>query len=166
MPHQAIETVAPGLHPCAQSNATSTTAFERTDATFGLGILGRLDWGLDQTYGRVLFEAFVQACHAFVQARQQDRAWEAARDTICAAINEQVTHNHPLLLAPQLHLQQQSQELHPPAQHNAAMHASTILASVPHNIARLQERFHVRPHPPTKEELNKFRRQRLKLASR
>ncbi|WP_220196883.1 hypothetical protein [Ktedonospora formicarum] len=108
----------------------------------------------------------MQACHAFEQARQQDRAWEAARDTICAAIDEQVTHNHPLLLAPHVRPQQRSHERHPSAQHNAATHASTILASVPHDIARLQERFYVRPHPPSKEELNKIRRQRLKLASR
>lgn len=97
MPYQGVEKVAPGLRSCAQSNDAEIVAFERRDSAFGLGILGRLDWGLDQAYSTVLFDAFLHACRSFDHTRQQNTAWESSRDTICTTVYERVTHNQPLI---------------------------------------------------------------------
>ncbi|MBE3560310.1 MAG: hypothetical protein IMW89_13960 [Ktedonobacteraceae bacterium] len=100
LPQQAIERLAPGLRSCAQSEAGTVVGFERGDGLFGVGMLGRLDWGLDQLYGATLFEAFVQACRAFDHTwRQTGAAWEEARDVICTTVAELVAQGQPLIPA-------------------------------------------------------------------
>jgi gamma-glutamyl-gamma-aminobutyrate hydrolase PuuD len=99
MHHQGVEIVAPGLRSCAQIEDGRIVAIERSDSAFGLGIIGRLDWGLDQLYAMTLFDAFLQACTSFDHLRQHHHAWEASRDTICAALYECITSGQPLLPA-------------------------------------------------------------------
>lgn len=99
-PQWIIEQLSPDLLPCAQSDAGTLLAFERADAAFGLGLLGRLDGSRDQPYPRVLFEAFLQACRAFARRRRRVDAGEAAREQICATVSRLVTQRQSLLVAP------------------------------------------------------------------
>lgn len=96
-----VEQLAPGLRSCAQSEDGTLVAFERQDLAFGLGILGRLDWGLDQPYGTALFAAFLQACQSFDRARKPQTTWEASRNAICATLADLVTHGRSLIPVPQ-----------------------------------------------------------------
>jgi gamma-glutamyl-gamma-aminobutyrate hydrolase PuuD len=100
MPSQRVEKLAPGLRSCAHSTAWGMVAFERRDPAFGLGMLARADWGLEQEESSALFEAFVQASRSFALARQQPCDWESSRDAICASISEQVAQEQPLLPVP------------------------------------------------------------------
>jgi gamma-glutamyl-gamma-aminobutyrate hydrolase PuuD len=155
MPGQGIEKLARGLSFCGQREDGMPVAFERRDGIFGLGILGRLDWGLDQAYSAALFEAFLHACWSFDQSRQQHAGWEAERETICATVAERVRQGQSLIGGIEM---AQSHTLQPPG-----------LRSTPRSLTReavAQERLRQRSHPPTKAELNRIRRQRLKLASR
>jgi hypothetical protein len=154
MPGQGIEHLAPGLRSCAQSEETSLVAFERRDGAFGLGMLGRLDWGLDQIYTTALFEAFLHACRSFDRTRQHQQGWESSRDTICATVAALVTNGQSLILVPQ------SVQMEP-RQRSGALAASTASARP---LTGAQER--LRQRAPTKEELNKVRRQRLKVTAR
>ncbi|GCE22248.1 gamma-glutamyl-gamma-aminobutyrate hydrolase family protein [Dictyobacter kobayashii] len=156
MPQQGVERLAPGLRPCAQSEDGAVVAFERRDGAFGLGIIGRLDWGLDQAYGTTLFEAFLHACQSFDRIRQQQHGWESARDTICATVYDLVTQNQPLL--PVSH--QAAPRDKRPRSHTLSTPLPALHGSGGH------ERVRQRSHQPTKEELNKIRRQRMKVASR
>jgi gamma-glutamyl-gamma-aminobutyrate hydrolase PuuD len=149
MPHQGVETVAPGLRSCAQTEDTSVVAFERRDAAFGLGILGRLDWGLDHVYATTLFDAFLQACRSFDRTRQQNAAWTSSRDAICATLAQRVEQGHPLLSV--LPLPPNEKRQHP------------FLAKPP---TGQQERIRQRSQTPTKEEWNQMRRQRLNASPR
>jgi gamma-glutamyl-gamma-aminobutyrate hydrolase PuuD len=149
MPHQSVETVAPGLRSCAQAEDTSVVAVERRDAAFGLGILGRLDWGLDHVYATTLFDAFLQACRSFDRTREQNATWNSSRDAICATIAQRVEQGHPLLSAPPL----------PP--NEKRQHPS--LSKPP---TGQQERIRQRSQTPTKEEWNQMRRQRLHASLR
>ncbi|GCE09135.1 gamma-glutamyl-gamma-aminobutyrate hydrolase [Dictyobacter aurantiacus] len=97
MPQQGIEHLAPGLRSCAKTEDGWMVAFERSDGVFGLGILGRLDWGLDQKYGTAVFEAFLQACRTFDDARRQQEGWQSMRDELCSRISTLVAQNLPLL---------------------------------------------------------------------
>jgi gamma-glutamyl-gamma-aminobutyrate hydrolase PuuD len=148
LPGQRIERLAPGLRSCAQSEHGALMAFERRDGVFGLGMLGRLDWGLEQSYSMALFDAFLQACRAFAQRRQHSRTWEAERERICATVSARVTEGQPLLAVP------------PVSEGAHARPRSVPLASVPEAAA--QEQLRQRPRFPTKEELNTMRRKRLK----
>jgi gamma-glutamyl-gamma-aminobutyrate hydrolase PuuD len=159
MPGQGVEKLAPGLRSCAQPDDGSVVAFERRDGAFGLGIIGRLDWGLDQAYGTALFDAFLHACRSFDRTRQHSTAWEAARDTICATVYDLVTQNQPLIAVPQASGEEKRQRSRP-----LSAPLSTSLPSSNGLVG--QERFRQRSHPPTKEELNRIRRQRLKTATR
>lgn len=154
VPHQGVAHLADGLRPCAQSDDVPIVAFERRDAAFGLGIIGRLDWGLDHAYGITLVAAFIQASKTFHQTRQQDQSWEARRDEICAEVSARVTQGQSLLSTPQAPKARQ-----PPLQRSGPR--ATISTST-----SLQERLRQRAHPLTKAELNQRRRQRLKAASR
>ena len=158
MPHQGIEKVAPGLRPCAQSEDGAVVAFERRDSAFGLGMLGRLDWGLNQAYGTTIFDAFLRACQAFDRVRQHQTSWESSRDTICATVEDLVAREQSLLPVPQT-----SQEEKRPRSRPLSSPLPAPLPST--NGSTGQERFQ-RPHQPTKEELNRIRRQRLKTPSR
>lgn len=153
MPHQGIAQLADGLRPCAQSDDAPIVAFERKDAAFGLGVIGRLDWGLDHTYGMTLFDAFIQASKTFHQTRQQDQTWEASRDTICATVSARVAQGLPLLSNPTTTVPEPS----PQQPHRARPRA---------RVMDTQERFRQRSHPLTKTELNQMRRRRLKSATR
>ena len=143
MPHRGVEKLAPGLRSCAQSEDGTVVAFERRDGAFGLGMIGRLDWGLDQAYGMTLFETFLHACWSFDRTRQQKNGWEATCDTICATVYDLVSQGQSLLPVPQTS--------HPSSKGSGSIG---------------QERFRQRSHPPTKEELNRMRRQRLRIATR
>jgi gamma-glutamyl-gamma-aminobutyrate hydrolase PuuD len=156
MPHQGVEQVAPGLRSCAQTEDGAVVAFERRDAAFGLGLVGRLDWGLDQAYGKTLFEAFLHACQSFDQSRQQQQGWEATRDTICATVYDLVSRGQPLLPAPHQSTQEEKRQRSRPL--------STPLPAARGSGG--QERVRLRSQQPTREELNKIRRQRIKGASR
>jgi Peptidase C26 len=153
LPHQGIAQLADGLRPCAQSDDAPIVAFERKDAAFGLGVIGRLDWGLDHAYGMTLFDAFIQASKTFHQTRQQDQTWEASRDTICATVSVRVAQGQSLLS-------------------NSSSAAPEPLQQTLHHVrprARAKgtpERSRQRSHPLTKTELNQMRRQRLKGATR
>ena len=160
MPHQGVEKLAPGLRSCAQSEDASVVAFERSDAVFGLGILGRLDWGLDHVYATTLFDSFLRACRSFDYTRQQNAAWKSSRDRICATISHRVEQGQSLLSVPETTYKEKRQ--HSP-------HLSASLSITPpfsNGSTGQQERFRQRSQTPTKEELNKIRRQRLKVTSR
>jgi hypothetical protein len=123
-----------------------------------LGMIGRLDWGLDQAYGTTLFDAFLRACRSFDRTRQQNNAWESARDTICATVYDLVSQGQSLIPVPQVSpLPEKRQRSRP---------LSTSLPSSNGSGSTGQERFRQRSHPPTKEELNRMRRQRMKMATR
>lgn len=154
MPGQGIEHLAPGLRSCAQSEETSLVAFERRDGAFGLGILGRLDWGLDQIYTTALFEAFLHACRSFDRTRQHQQSWESSRESICETVATLVASGQSLILGPRAVLKE-------PRQRSGSLAASTTSV---HPLTGSQER--LRPRAPTKEELNKVRRQRLKVTTR
>jgi gamma-glutamyl-gamma-aminobutyrate hydrolase PuuD len=155
MPDQGVERLAPGLRSCAQSEDGAVVAFDRRDGAFGLGIIGRLDWGLDQLYSTALLEAFLHACQTFDRTRQQNAAWESARDSICATVYDLVEQGQSLIPVPQVSREEMRQRSRP---------LSVPLSSS--NEATRPERFRQRSHHPTKEELNRIRRQRLKMASR
>jgi gamma-glutamyl-gamma-aminobutyrate hydrolase PuuD len=155
MPDQGVEGLAPGLRSCAQSEEGAVVAFERRDGAFGLGIVGRLDWGLDQLYSTTLLDAFLHACQIFDRTRQQNAAWESARDSICATVYDLVEQGQSLIPVPQVSREGIRQRSRP---------LSVPLSSS--NEATRPERFRQRSHLPTKEELNRIRRQRLKMASR
>ncbi len=152
MPQQGVEQLAPGLRSCAQSDDGTVAAFERRDGAFGLGIVGRLDWGLDQIYGTALFDAFLHACQSFDRTRQQQQGWEVARDTICTTVMDLVTQGRPLILVP-----------HQSAQQGKHLRSRPLSAPLPalHESGG-RERVRQRLHHPTKEELNTIRRQKLK----
>lgn len=78
LPGSGVEQLAPGLRSCAQSEDGDSVAFERGDGAFGLGILGRPDWGLDQTSSKSVFAAFLRASQAFDRLRRQTSDWEAS----------------------------------------------------------------------------------------
>ncbi len=155
VPGPQVEGLAPGLSWCAQSEEGTPVAFERRDGVFGLGVLGRLDWGLDQIYSRTIFAAFLQACRAFDRSRHKHPGWEAARETICATVVQRVRQGQPLITGHAIMSYQSSQSSEPRS-------ASVAIAHEPLASARARQRSHV----PTKAELNRIRRQRLKLAAR
>ncbi|GHO82378.1 hypothetical protein KSZ_03840 [Dictyobacter formicarum] len=97
MPQQGVEQLAPGLRSCAQAEDGSVAAFERRDGAFGLGMLGRLDWGLDQDYGTTVFDAFLQACRSFDHTRSQQDGWRTVRDELCSRVSTLVTQGQPLI---------------------------------------------------------------------
>jgi gamma-glutamyl-gamma-aminobutyrate hydrolase PuuD len=151
------ERLAPGLAWCAQSEEGTPVAFERRDGVFGLGVLGRLDWGLDQPYSRVIFAAFLQACRASARSREEHAGWEAARETICTSVEERVRQGQSLIAGYAI-MQRQ------PAQSPGPRAAPVTVAHEPVAEVRVRARS---PLPmPTKAELNRIRRQRLKLAAR
>jgi gamma-glutamyl-gamma-aminobutyrate hydrolase PuuD len=152
-----VEQLAPGLLSCAQSEDGTGVAFERRDGAFGLGILGRLDWGLDHPYSESVFTAFLHACRAFDHRRRQSPDWEASRETICATLSERVKSSEsPLSVPLPLHQEQR--------QHGS--HRSGAFAPAPAfsrgSTTGDLERVRPRSPLPTKEELNRLRRQRLK----
>jgi gamma-glutamyl-gamma-aminobutyrate hydrolase PuuD len=151
------ERLAPGLAWCAQSEEGTPVAFERRDGVFGLGVLGRLDWGLDQPYSRVIFAAFLQACRAFDRSREEHAGWEAARETICTSVEERVRQGQSLIAGYAIMQGQSSQSLDPRSAPAAVTH-------IPVAEARGRQRSLL--PMPTKAELNRVRRQRLKLAAR
>jgi gamma-glutamyl-gamma-aminobutyrate hydrolase PuuD len=159
MPSSGVEKLAPGLLSCAQSEDGTVVAFERRDEAFGLGILGRLDWGLDQTYGTSLFEVFLHACRSFHLKRLQAPDWEASRDMICATLSERVVHGGSLLSVP-LTIPKEKRQ-----------HTSRLSGSFSPSPAFSRgstgdlERVRQRSPLPTKEDLNKIRRQHLKRQS-
>ncbi len=144
-----IEKLASGLRSCAQAEEQGIVAFERGDSSFGLGILARVDWSLDQEDSTALFEAFLQAARAFALARKQNTTWESSRDAVCASICERVTQGQPLLPVPFAGSERKI---------SRSEHLSRSPASV-RSPARPER---LRAHAPTREELNKRRRQRLK----
>lgn len=156
MPFQGVKRVAPGLRSCAQSEEGTVIAFERRDGAFGLGILGRPDWGLHQVYATTLFDAFLRASQSFDRVRQQQQGWEAARDTICATVSELVAQGQSLIAVP--HHSTQGDE------HMRSRPHSTPLPALQSSPG--QEHIRQRWQQPTKEQLNRIRRQRMKLASR
>lgn len=156
LPQQGVERLAPGLRCCAQSEDGTVVAFERKDDAFGLGIIGRLDWGLDQAYATTLFDAFLHACQSFDRTRQQLQGWEAVRDTMCATVDELVTQGQSLIPIRQQSLQE---EKHPWPRPFATPLSSSHRSGG-------QERSRQRSQQPTKQELNKIRRQRRKRTSR
>ena len=159
MPSQGIEKLALGLRACAQSDAT-IVAFERRDPTFGLGILPRVDWGLDQTYSELLFDAFMQSCRAFASTRQRNTStWEASRETICATVYERVMHNQPLL---PVSLPQSTGRTHPTGQLNSKNLSNEGVQGM--SIPEKQYR-HLRQQPSI-DELRKARKLRLKASVR
>ncbi|GLV54429.1 hypothetical protein KDH_12760 [Dictyobacter sp. S3.2.2.5] len=97
MPQRGVERLACGLGSCAQTEDGSMAAFERSDGVFGLGMLGRCDWGLDQEYVTVVFAAFLQACRSFNDTRRQQEGWRSMRDELCSKISILVAQNLPLL---------------------------------------------------------------------
>ena len=144
-------TLAPGLRPCAQSEHERTIAFELKDPSFGLGIIARADWGLDQVYSTILFESFFQACRDFASARQEDEHWGQSRDTICDALYARTSQGLPILT--------------PFSQGSVQIHALTEEPPLLENTSSIWQPSHkerVRTSFPTREELNKKRRQRLK----
>jgi gamma-glutamyl-gamma-aminobutyrate hydrolase PuuD len=149
MPQQGIETMAPGLRSCAQAEDTSVVAFERRDAAFGLGIFGRLDWGLDHVYATTLFDAFLHACRSFDLTREQNAAWTSSRDAICATLAQRVEQGDPLLSSPPLPPNEKRQH-----------------SSLSKPLTGQQERIRQRSQTPTKEEWNQMRRQRLNTPAR
>ena len=151
-----VRSLAPGLRSCAQLEDGTVVAFERRDAAFGLGIIGRLDWGLDQVYGTLLFEAFLSACRLFATTRQHNRGWESSRETICATLYHLVTHHQPLLSVPSA-----SSGGRRRAESLAKVPSSPLASSIP--TTGSQERLRQRSPLPTKEELNRMRRQRRKV---
>lgn len=156
MPHQGVEKLASGLRSCAQLEDTSVAAFERKDTAFGLGILGRLDWGLDQSYGMTLFDAFLNACRSFDYIRQQQNGWESSRDTICEAVYERVTLGQSLLSTPQNAYGEKPQR---PRSLSVPL---TSPSSSSNESVRKQKRLRQRSHTPTKQDLNAVRWKRLK----
>lgn len=149
-PSHQIEKLAPGLRACAQAEEKGIVAFERGDFSFGLGIFPRVDWGLDQEYSTILFEAFLQAALAFALARKKNTICESSRDAICASICERVAQRQPLL--PDSFASSERKA-------SRSEHLSRPLASV-RSPARPER---LRAHTPTREELDRRRRQRLKM---
>ena len=159
MPSQGIEKLALGLRACAQSDAT-IVAFERRDPTFGLGILPRVDWGLDQTYSELLFDAFMQSCRAFASTRQRNTStWEASRETICETVYERVMHNQPLL---PVSSPQSTGRTHPTGQLNSKNLSNEGVQGM--SVPEKQYR-HLRQQPSI-DELRKARKLRLKASVR
>jgi gamma-glutamyl-gamma-aminobutyrate hydrolase PuuD len=146
LPGQGIESLASGLRSCAQSEEGTIAAFERRDSAFGLGIIGRLDWELDQPYSTTIFDAFLQACQSFDHLRQQYAGWEAARDSICATVNDLVMQGRSLIGLSQM----PQREKGPLSRPLPSSNSST-------------EQGRLRPHSslPTKQELNRIKRQLL-----
>lgn len=167
-PHQRVAQLAPGLRSCAQSEETTVVAFERKDAAFGLGIVGRLDWGLDQLYGTALFDAFLLACRSFDHVRLQNHGWESSREVICATVMERVMQGQSLIPVPSPSSGEKRQRSGPISPH-LSPHLTRRLPTSPSSAngapgpeqqVRLQPR--QRLQQPTKAELNQVRRQRLK----
>ncbi len=159
MPGSGVEKLAPGLRSCAQSEDGTVVAFERKDEAFGLGLLGRLDWGLDQTYATSLFDAFLDACRSFDHIRLQTPNWEASRDTICATLSQRLVHGESLPSVPlTIHKEKRQQ----------VPHLSGSISPSPafsRGSTRDMERLRQRSPLPTREDLNRIRRQRLKRQS-
>lgn len=153
-PTSQMEQLAPGLRSCAQAEGKGIVAFERRDAAFGLGILARLDWGLEQAYSAALFETFLQASRTFALARQHNPAWEASRDAICTSVRDRVMQGQPLLSVP---------AANSGGKGTRAEHLSSTGQASPAQPLHLER---LRTHAPTREELNKIRRQRLKVSPR
>lgn len=145
-----VEKLASGLRFCAKAEEKGFVAFERRDSSFGLGILARVDWGLDQSYSTALFEAFLEAARTFARIRKQETHWEASRDALCTTLRERVESHQSLLLTSASDAQEQRARPQP------------LSGPLPvgRSPARL-ERWHT--HALTREELNKRRRQRLNL---
>ncbi|GCE29475.1 hypothetical protein KDA_49590 [Dictyobacter alpinus] len=133
-------------------------AFERRDGAFGLGIVGRLDWGLDQVYGTILFEAFLHACQSFDRARQQHHGWNAVRDTLCGKVADLVKHQQPLITVPHAS--------RPEKRSSFSVSDTPPVSNSAPGFAGPQERLRQRSSHPTKEALNRMRRQRLKVGMR
>ncbi|GCE15022.1 gamma-glutamyl-gamma-aminobutyrate hydrolase family protein [Tengunoibacter tsumagoiensis] len=155
MPNQGVEHIAPGLRSCAQSEDGTVVAFERRDEAFGLGMVGRLDWGLDHIYGTTLFDAFLHACQSFDQTRHQQSGWESARHTICRTVYDLVTHGQSLVPLPHQSIQEEKQP-----------RSSSLSTPLSTERRGGQERMRQRAHPPTKEEWSRIKRQKLKGMSR
>ncbi len=153
-----VERLAPGLRACAQTEEERVAAFERRDGSFGLGVIGRLEQGVDQVYGMTLFEAFLHACRAFDRWRQDHADWGTARDVLCATLYERVTQGRPILP-----LSQAAQDGHSPRSHRLSAPQPDALPTSEEPGG--QERFRPRAHPLTKAELNRIRRQRWKTAT-
>lgn len=153
MPFRHVERLAPGLYSCAQSEEGTIVTFERRDSVFGLGMLARVDWGLNQRYSTVLFEAFLQACCSFASiARQQNKGWQALRDQICTTVLECVTQGRPLLPISTTLLEES---------HVRPRNPRDPISSSP----QLLRTGRLRSHTPTREELNRVKRQRLKVTA-
>ena len=157
MPHQGVEHLAPGLRSCAQFAEKTIVAFERRDEAFGLGIVGRLDWGHDQMYGRALFDAFLQACRSFDHTRQHKKDGETSYEAICATVAQRVAQHQPLITV---------SSAPPEGKRRHPSHLSGSLSPISHESRSQQERNRQRSSQPTKEELNRIRRQRLKITAR
>lgn len=150
LPAHEMERLAAGLQACAQSEDGAVVAFERRDEAFGLGMIGRLDWGLDQPYSRTIVEAFLRACCSFDARRRHHPGWEATGESICVTVEHRVAHGQPLIAEPE---------------------ASPLVRSASGSLAPSEEvegheRLRHRSHLPTKEELNRMRRQRWKMVVR
>ena len=151
LPYLRIQKRASGLQICARSSVKGIVAFERSDPAFGLGILARPDWSLDEGYSLAVFEAFIHASCSFARTRQQDSTGEASRDAICAALSERMAQRLPLLSIPSSERKEaqagQGRDTRDPAQRTPR-----------------SERVHTRA--PTRSELNAIRRKWLNVSTK
>lgn len=129
-------------------------AFERSDAAFGLGILARLDWGLDHRSSIAIVARFLQAASAFARRRlEQQPRWDASREQICARLSQQIAQRHPVL--PTTAFQAPEARSEEPARHSS-----------PSSPQEHPERVRVRSSLPTRQALNAMRRRRWNVPQR
>lgn len=149
--HQ-IERLAPGLRACAHSQEGLIVAFERGDGAFGLGMSGRLEWGLEQPCTQAILAGFLHACRAFDAQRSRQPSWEQARESICATLSQRVAQGQSLIRGVQASA---SLQLRP-----VGLASRDQEAQATPQEATGQQRMRRRAELPTKEERNRMRRQR------
>jgi gamma-glutamyl-gamma-aminobutyrate hydrolase PuuD len=109
----SLEPLVEGVRACLQTETGVMVGFERMDACFGLGILARIDWGLEHPYSKVVLEQFLQACRTFAALRvHTDR--ETSAEALCVQIAARVEQGQSLLIPP---LSIPSAPPSPPASH-------------------------------------------------